>query len=127
MTLVSEIVTRAYRKIGVGAEGETLNADALADGVTALNAMMHGWKLKSVDITHSDLAATDAFSLDPEYEEGTVYLLASRLSPDYETPQNFDADDWFRNFQAAYRVSTKVTIPTALRSLPTGRRRWGYE
>ena len=127
MTLVSEIVTRAFRKLDIGAEGEALSADALADGVVALNAMMHGWKLKSVDINHSDLAAEDQFSLGPEFEEGTVYLLASRLSSDYSVPPSFDADDWFRDFQAAYRVSTKVTIPTGLRNTPTGRRRWGYE
>lgn len=127
MTLTLDIVTRAYRKIGIGAEGEALEADALADGITALNSMMHGWKLRSVDLEHTDLEASDTFSLAAEYEEGTVYLLASRLSPDYEAPQAFDADDWFRTFQAANKVSTKVTMPQGVLKTPTGRRRWGYD
>lgn len=127
MTTALDIVTRAFRKIDVGAEGEVLDADAASDGLVALNSMMHGWKLRSVDTEHTDLAAGDTFPLGPEFEEGTVYLLAGRLAPDYSAPQAFDADDWFRTFQAAYRVSTKVTVPKGLLYSPTGRRRWGYE
>jgi len=126
MTLTSTIVTRAFRKIGVGAEGESLTADQAEDGVTALNMMMHGWKLRAVDLTHTDLAATDDFSLASEFEEGVVYMLASRLSPDYSIPPDFDADDWFRGIQAAYAPARVVTIPAALLRTPTGRRWGGY-
>jgi len=125
MTLTLDIVTRAYRKLGIGAEGEALNADALADGITALNSMMHAWKLRGVSLTHADLEASDAFSLGPEFEEGTIYLLASRLSPDYETPAMFDADDWFRGIQAAYAVARVVVMPPGLLRTPTGRRYTG--
>lgn len=123
MTLTSDIVTRAARKIGVVASDEAMTADEIANGVIALNMMMHAWKLRGVDVEHVDLAATDTFSLDPEFEEGTVYLLASRMSPDYEIPPAFDADDWFRTIQAAYAPARVMTIPRLLLTLPTGRNR----
>ena len=123
MTLTSEIVTRAARKIGVVASDEAMTADEIANGVIALNMMMHAWKLRGVDVEHVDLAATDTFSLDPEFEEGTVYLLASRMSPDYEIPPAFDADDWFRTIQAAYAPARLMTINRLLLTLPTGRNR----
>lgn len=123
MTLTSEIVTRAARKIGVVASDEAMTADEIANGVIALNMMMHAWKLRGVDVEHVDLAATDTFSLDPEFEEGTVYLLASRMAPDYEIPPAFDADDWFRTIQAAYAPARVMTIPRLLLTLPTGRNR----
>ena len=122
MTSVLSIVTRAFRKIRVSGAGETLTADDLEDGVTALNQMMHGWKLRGVDLEHTDLVASDDFSLSPEFEEGTVYMLASRLSPDFARPQDFDADDWFRGIQTAYAPAHVVTMPTMLLRTPTGRR-----
>ena len=119
MTTTRDIVTRAFRKIGVVSEGEALDADTADAGLDALNMMLHGWKLKGVDLTHTNLALSDTFSLDPEYEEGTVYLLAARLSPDYMAPASFDADDWFRGIQAAYMTITAATLPVALTTLPS--------
>lgn len=126
MTLTLEIVKRAYRKIGVLSQGVELSAEEIADGLDALNAMIHGWKLRGVDTSHTDVSAGDAFPLAAEYEEGTVYLLASRLSPDYMIPQAFDADDWFRTFQAAYSDPTIVTMPLALTRMPSQFRRNDY-
>lgn len=114
MTTVRDIVTRAYRKIGVGGHGEDLEAAEMADGVEALNAMIFGWKLAGVDTEHTAVTPSDTFPLDAEYEEGTVYLLADRLSPDYEMPARFDADAWFRRFQAAYFTATDVTLDDAV-------------
>lgn len=127
MALVLDIVQRSYRKLGILAGDEELQADDISRGVEALNAMMHGWKLRSVDLEHTDVASSDDFPLAPEYEEGVTYLLADRLSPDYTIPKSFDADDWFRTFQAAHRISTKVTMPNGILYTPTGRRRWTYE
>ena len=119
MTTVLDIVTRAFRKIGVSGEGEALDGEAIAEGVDALNDMMHAWKLRGVNIAHVDLAASDAFTLPQEFNEGTVYLLASRLSPNYETPANFDANDWFKTFQAAYLKIDEATFPSGLTRLPS--------
>jgi hypothetical protein len=110
MTTALDIATRAYRKLGISGTGDTLTAEELAEGIDALNAMMHAWKLAGVDIEHTDLAADDDFPIGPEFVEGTVYLLASRLSPDFTTPAAFDADDWFRKFQAAYMTIDTVSM-----------------
>lgn len=122
MANMLDIVTRAFRKIGVTAKDEVLDASDSAHGIEALNAMMHAWKLRGVDTEHVTLDLSDPFPLAPEFEEGTVYLLASRISPDYEVPQSFDADDWFRAFQAAYIVIPVATIPRALLRTPSQRR-----
>lgn len=121
MTTVNSVVTRAYRKLGVSGVGDTLTADEIAEGVDALNAMLHGWKLRGVDITHADAAAVDDFPLGDEFVEGAIYLLASRLSPDYMVPQAFDADDWFRGIQAAYMTIDEVAMPSALVNMPSQR------
>lgn len=119
MTTAREIVTRALVKIGVTDMGDGFEAEQASHALDALNMMMHGWKLRGVDITHTDLVLGDTFPLASEYEEGTVYMLAARLSPDYQVPAAFDADDWFRAFQAAYRQVNAVTMPPGLLNMPS--------
>lgn len=119
MATVSDLVTAALRKIGVVAEDETASADAMSNGVDTLNRMIHGWELRGVDLSWTDQVSTDTFALADQYHEGIVYLLAQRLSPDFEVPAAFDADDWFRTFQAANITVTAATIPTALSRMPS--------
>ena len=114
MTTAADIVSRALQKIGVARSSQPVARDDLNDGLAALNMMLHAWKLSGVDLLHVDLGATDTFPLAAEFEEGTVYVLASRLSPDYAVPPAFDADDWFRRIQAAYLVINDVRMPSAL-------------
>ena len=122
MATVQDIVTAAYRKVGLVAEDVDMSAAMLANGVDAFNRMLHGWKLRGVDVTHTDVAAGDAFPLDDEYQEGTVYVLAARISPDYTVPANFDADDWFRTIQAAYVEIDALTVPSTLLRTPSQKR-----
>lgn len=117
MATMLDIVTRAYRKIRVTGQDDPLDAGAASAGIDALNDMLHEWKTRGVDLAYSDLALTDTFPLDPQFREGTVYMLASRLSPEYARPREFDADDFFRTIQAAYMVIEEMTIPTGLRYL----------
>jgi hypothetical protein len=114
MPTMQDIVSRAYRKLGVVAEDEPMTADQGESGITALNMMIHQWKLRGIAITYSDLTLVDAFPLLPQFEEGTVYLLASRLAPDNSKPLEFDADDWFRAIQASYLVIEPAVMPSAL-------------
>ena len=125
MTTVNDIVTRALKKIGVVARDEAPEAYDIAEGVVAFNSMVHAWKLRGADFEHTDAAASDPFPFDPEFEEGTVYILASRLSPDYMIPPSFDADDWFRTFQAAKTTIPDSVLETALTDLPSRRARDG--
>lgn len=124
MATVSDIVTRALRKIGVVARDESATADDMAEGVATLNAMIHAWSLKGVDLAHTDYTSADTFDLGDEYIEGTIYLLAARLSPDYMIPPAFDADEWFRDFQGANMQIEAVDFESPLTTLPSryGRR-----
>ena len=119
MATMQDIVTRAFRKIGVVAGDEPMNADQGAAGIEALNMIIHQWKLRGIAITYSDLTLADAFPLLPQFEEGTVYLLASRIAPDNAAAAQFDADDWFRAIQNSYLVIDPVVMPTALTMTPS--------
>jgi hypothetical protein len=125
MATVQDIVRAAYRKIGIVSTGENMPADYAEDGLFTFNAMLHGWKARSVDVEHTDLDLTDDFPLDAQFIEGTVYVLASRLSPDFQTPQQFDADDWFRTLQAAYATVPALTVPAAVLRPPSREDREG--
>ena len=125
MATVQDIITRALRKIGVGAVDETPSDADLAKGLVDYNSMIHAWTLAGVDLSHTDQVLTDTFSLGDAYQEGVVYNLAARMSPDYTVPANFDADDWFRKFQAANMTIAKVTLDRALSEPPSKRMRDG--
>lgn len=122
MTTVTHIITRALTKAGVVGKGEAAPAEELQDGVYALNEMLAAWKLAGVDTSATPLEATDTFPMDPEFEEGTIYNLASRMAPEYTMPQMFDADDWFRKIQAAYMVIDDVVMPSSILFLPSRQR-----
>lgn len=119
MATATDIVTAALRKIGVASRDESPEGHDLAEGLRTLNQMMHGWKLSGVDLEHTDLDGGDTFPLAAEYEEGAIYCLAARLSPDYMVPQGFDADDWFRRIQAAYMQIEAAELDLAIRKPPS--------
>lgn len=122
MTTTLDIINRAFRKIGIKAEDEALTADQVAHGLETLNMMLHGWELWGIDINHVDLATGSTFPFLPKFEEGTVYLLAERLFPDYSVPATFSADDFLRRIQAAYMVIPEAVMPRALLTTPSQRR-----
>lgn len=120
MATCLDIVTRACRKIGIVAQDEPLTADMAAASLASLNDMLHAWKLSGIDLAlTADLALSDTFPMAPEFREGTIYSLASRIAPDNEAVAGFDADDFFRKIQAAYVVIADVPMPSGLI-----RRRW---
>lgn len=127
MATMADIVRDALRKATVTAHDEPPTAEQMANGLNDLNAMMHGWALRGVDLAHTDLAASATFPLADEFREGTVYLLASRIKHDYNAPPTFDADDWFRGIQAAYMEIEQVTFDRALSVMPSQRRRLGVD
>jgi hypothetical protein len=125
MATARDIVNRAFRKIDVAGVGEALDAEQSDEGLETLNMMLHEWKLRGVDLTHTDLAFGDTFPLASEYEMGTVYMLSAHLSPNYQAPSAFNADDFFRAIQAAYATIATVTLDSALTDLPSRRARDG--
>ena len=114
MATANDIVSRALRKAKVIGHGDTVAAENAAAALDDLNMMLAAWKLSGVDMGHSELALTDIFPMAEEYEEGTVYMLARRLTDDFAFPVGFDADDFFRKIQAAHASIDEVTLPSAL-------------
>lgn len=121
MTTVNEFIADTLRKLTVQGIPDNGDPEQTAHALRALNRMLHGWKLRGVDVAHVDVTLSDTFPLDEEYEEGAMYILASRISPDYSRPLGFDADDWFRGIQAAYMQSSKATIAPGLLDMPSQR------
>jgi P22 tail accessory factor len=114
MTTARDIIERAFRKPGVVASDEPMTADQAENGVNAMNDMMHGWLLDGIDVGHVDLELADVFPLEPQYVEGTVYLLAERLSPDYSAPANFSPREFKQRLSAAFLIIPDSKIDTAL-------------
>ena len=121
MATVRDVVERAYRKIGVVASDEPMTADQADHGADALNMMMHGWKLDSIDIAHSDVVLSDEFPMEPMFYEGCVYMLASRIAPDFSVA-SFSTSEFMQRLSAHYLIIDEVEMPLALLSTPSQRR-----
>lgn len=119
MTTARDIVSRALRKAKIVGHGENAAAEDASAGLEDLNMMLAAWKLAGVDTSHTTLTLDTTFPLAPEYEEGTVYMLAQRIAEDFAVPVGFDADDFFRRIQAAYMTINSVSLPAPLRKMPS--------
>ena len=125
MPTAIDIVARAYRKIGHLGSGETLSADLGASGIEQLNSMMFSWKLYGIDTEHTALAHNDAFPLDPEFEEPTVYLLGARLAAEMGLQINYTTREHLDALQAAFMVVEPATLDRSL-TVPASRRELWY-
>lgn len=119
MATALDIVQRALRKVRVLGHGETAAAENASAGLDDLNMMLAAWKLAGVDITHTALSLSSTFPIADEYEEGTVYMLASRIATDFRFPVGFDPDDFFRKIQSAYATPVTLTVDTVLLRPPS--------
>lgn len=118
MATTRDIVTRAFRKVGIIAFDEDMTAEEAALGIAALNDMMHAMELEGINLAHSDLDLSDPFPLESRFHEGIVYMLARRVSPDFNRP-GIDDDRFRRMLQAAFAIVPEVASPTALRYTPS--------
>lgn len=125
MTTVLDIISRAFRKIGVKAEDESLTADQGQHGLDTLNAIFQGWALKGAATVPAIVAASDAFPLDAKYEEATAFILAGRLAVDYREPSPPDAERYERMVIGSLMVVAEAAMPKALYSTPSQRRLQG--
>jgi hypothetical protein len=123
MATVRDLVEAAYRKIGVVATDEAMTADQSTIGRDTLNRMMHGLVLEGIDTGYTDLDLADQFSLDARFDEGIVYMLASRLAPDFNRP-GFDERRFRQGLANAFLIVPEVDIDTAVRRTPSQWRRW---
>lgn len=123
MTTVRDIIYRAFRKANITAVGETPTDNEGEEGLSAFNEMVSGWAILGVNINTAtaDFAINDPFPFADKFREGTIYMLASRISPEYNRPESFDSDRFMRALQAASAVVDEMTIPAALLNLPSQR------
>lgn len=123
MATCRDLVERAYRKIGVVATDEAMTADQADIGMDALNMMMHALVLDGIDTGYADLQLADQFSLDARFDEGIVYMLASRLAPDFSRP-GFNERQFKQGLANAFLIIHEMEIDTGLRRTPSQWRRW---
>lgn len=86
MATARDTITRAMRLVNIVADGEAPDAAEAADGLVALNDMLHGWAKQGVDLGHIDLALTDDHKTHASWLEGIRYNLAVRLAAEYTVP-----------------------------------------
>lgn len=114
MATVRDIVERAYRKIGIVSTDEAMTADQAELGLNALNMMFHALVLEGIDVGWSDAELADQFALDARFDEGTVYMLAARIAPDFSRP-GFDETRWRQGLANAFLIVPEVAIDRPLR------------
>ena len=81
MATAQDIVTGAYRRLGLAALGESLDATMAAEGLTVLNNYIHSIKSNGGTITYSDLALSGTIPLADELHEHLKAVLAARIAP----------------------------------------------
>jgi hypothetical protein len=121
MATASDIVTRALKLLAITAAGETPPAEDSADGLTALNRMMHGWKVsEGIDLGHSDVVLTDTITLPDDHLEAVEYNLAVRLSPIWQAPVPpavaIEAMNGLTKLRALYTDAEEASLDNALGS-----------
>ncbi len=121
MTTANEICAAALRMIGVSPIGQEPDAADAALALDALNNLLHGFKARGADLSHTTLAATDTFALAAEYEGAVIDLLADRIAPNYQTvhPHQSDVRRARQQIMAPYHVQDVMTVDPALANLPS--------
>lgn len=124
MPTVQTIIERAGRKIGAN----DMTTAELADALSTFNEMVSGWRLHGIDIWRSELGADDQldvtaivpeavlddeFPMPDAFREGAIYMLASRMAPEFSMA--FDADEYLRRMQMHYMRVTTVEADPILR------------
>lgn len=118
MTTARDIVEGAFRKIGILTHDQALSADEFEEGLRALNYMIAGWRILGVNVALETLAADDPWPFQPEFEEGAIWQLAGRLSPDYQRPP-VETEMFLRAMQAHTVIMAEAEMPSALRRTPS--------
>jgi hypothetical protein len=126
MATVQDIVTRAYRKIGIVAIDEDLNADMAQEGLDAFNEMVMAWELQGVvpDKSFSEALLTDTFPMSDRFRDPVVHLLAARLAQNHGVAVGYDPDDHFRAIQADLVTWEGVTFDPGLTTSTMRRTGW---
>ena len=129
MATVLDIITRAYRKLGIAAADEAITADMAQLGLDTLNDLMASWQLYGIPRAHSTISeVAQEFPMAQRFNNGVIRQLAAELSPDFEVGP-VESDTFLRALQAEYMQIDEVTLDRGLTRMPSQRdgRYWIYE
>lgn len=123
MTQVSAIVRDALLHLRVQDAAEAVDAQAMQDGIRALNAMLQRWEADGVSLGWTDVAApTDTLPAPTEAEEAISYNLAVRLRARYGVALDADVIQMATDGLAALRADVIANSHSRLSydDLPVG-------
>lgn len=120
MATAEDVATRALKRLGLVAAGDSPAAADVADGVTALNAMIAAWE--------ADWLSGDVLPLADRFEQATVALLAVRLAEDFGAAVGpvlaRDAENGWRQIQSAFFAVPQSQFENALTNTGTN---WTFD
>lgn len=132
MATAQDLIARTLRLIGAIEGGEDPSAAEAADGLDALNEMLHGWRKRGVDLNHLTLALGDTLKVDDSFLRGIRFNLAVEIAPEYGSPAapwiQAIAHDTFAAFQAhTFEFNDDLKVDRALHPRYTTRRSGAYD
>lgn len=83
-TTARSLLERAYRRLGILADEESMTATQGSYGLTTLNDMLHGFDSEGIRYAHVDLSSLDTTVNVPDGQIRNVMLLLAReLASEY--------------------------------------------
>jgi len=126
MAIVSDMIRRAYRRVGVVAADEPMTAEQLAEGLAEFNAVVRSWESYGLRISAQELREDDQFPLSDAYEDYAITILAARLAEAHALPGPDPREALDRILAMSIR-NEAAEMPLALRRIDPVARRWsGY-
>ncbi len=83
MATVHDVLTRAFRAVGILSAGETLGAEDAAAGLASFNGLVAGWELQGIRMALDPLALTDEIPLPDGHVEAVLWNLCLQLCAEY--------------------------------------------
>lgn len=125
-TTARSLLERAFRRVGILAEEESMSASQGSYGLTMLNDMLHGFESEGIHYAHTDLASLDTTLNVPDGQIRNAMLMTVReLASEYGSELSAEDRDQIHKakmaLQAFYYVPIKSAPEMALRPRQFGR------
>ena len=116
----NDVIGKALQRLNLISEVETMSSEQAADGLVALNEMMHGFNSQGIAYAHADLGATDTVNMHDGLIDSLKWMLARKLADDgygvVLSPQQLGSMMMAkRTLQAAYFLRRPSPVDTAIR------------
>lgn len=121
MATARDILNRAMRRLRVIGIEEEMEAAQARDALALMNAMMHGWRSRGVDIEHTNYELGTETALGDEWDLALEYLVAEHIGPTYNrqlsSAESMEKRRWWRNLKAEYTTATASALDKTLQRL----------